>query len=81
MAIKYKGNTAVLKDVVSVEEAEGLLEWIHNTPKARIDMSKLVHIHTACLQVLMASNIKISSWPKDELLKILLEQALKNRGK
>ncbi len=77
MAIKYKDNTAVFEDVVSVEEAEGLLEWVHNTPEARIDMSNLVHIHTACLQVLMASNIKISSWPKDGVLKMLLEQALK----
>jgi len=80
MAIKYKGDTAVLKDVVSVEEAEGLLEWIHNTPKVRIDMSKLIHIHTACLQVLMASKIKILSWPEDELLKMLLEQVLKRQG-
>ena len=36
MAIEYKKNQALFRDVVSVEEAEGLLEWLQKKSSARV---------------------------------------------
>ena len=36
MAIEYKNNLAVFIDVVSVEEAEALLEWLQKKSSARV---------------------------------------------
>ena len=77
MAIECRDDTIVLKDVVGVEEAEFLLEKIQERPSCKVDMAEVVHIHTACLQVLMATRIKISLWPEDEVMKSLLKQFLK----
>ena len=35
MPIDYKKNQALFRDIVSVEEAEGLLEWLQNKPPPR----------------------------------------------
>jgi hypothetical protein len=45
----------VFRDAVSVDEAEGLLEWLQKNPAARIDLSACAHLHPANLQVLMAT--------------------------
>ena len=51
MAIEYKKNQALFRDVVSVEEAEGLLEWLQKKPSAKVDFSACAHLHPANLQV------------------------------
>jgi hypothetical protein len=77
MPIEFKKNRAIFRDEVSVEEAEGLFEWLQTKPTAKADLSALSHLHTANLQVLMAAKIVISAWPKNTELREWLEPALK----
>jgi hypothetical protein len=76
MPIVFKKNRAVFQDEVSVEEAEGLLEWLQKRPAAKADLSACSHLHTANLQVLMTAKTEISSWPKNVELRAWLEPAL-----
>ena len=80
MPIEFKKNRAVFRDEVSVEEAEGLLEWLQNKPAAKVDLSALSHIHTASLQGLMAAKTDVANWPKDLVLRSWLEPALNFKG-
>jgi hypothetical protein len=77
MPIEYKKNQALFRDIVSVEEAEGLLEWLQNKPAAKVDLGVCTHLHPANLQVLMAANRRIAVWPNDANLRAWLETALK----
>ena len=77
MAIAFKKTKAVFKDIVGVEEAEILLEWLHNHPKGKIDLSSCTHLHTATLQVLMAARPSITALPPDPHLAGWLDSALK----
>lgn len=77
MPIEFKKNRAIFKDVVCVEEAEGLLEWLQKKPSAKVDLASCSHIHTANLQVLMTARPGISSWPENPELRAWLEPALK----
>lgn len=76
MTIDYKGEQAVFRDVVSVEEAEGLLGWLQKNPAAKVDLSACTHLHPANLQVLMAAKTRIAAWPDDANLRAWLENAL-----
>ena len=76
MPIEFKRNRAIFRDEVSVEEAEGLLEWLQKRPGAKVDLSALSHLHTANLQVLMTAKTRIASWPKNVELRAWLEPAL-----
>jgi anti-anti-sigma regulatory factor len=77
MPIEYKKNRAIFRGEVSVEEAEGLLEWLQNKSNAKVDLSACSHLHTANLQVLMTVKTCIFSWPKNADLRAWLEPALK----
>ncbi|TCT23022.1 hypothetical protein [Thiobaca trueperi] len=76
MTIEFKRNLAVLRDMVTVEEAEGLLEWLQKKPTAKVDLGACVHLHAANLQVLMAAKPVIQVWPADAALRLWLESAL-----
>ena len=78
MPIEFKKNRAIFHEEVSVEEAEGLLEWLQTRPAAKADLSACSHMHTANLQVLMTAKTVISSWPKNVELRAWLEPALKS---
>ena len=78
MPIKYQKNHAIFSDIATVEEAEGLLEWLQNKPAAKkIELAACTHMHPANLQVLMATKSSIASWPDDANLRAWLESALK----
>lgn len=77
MAIEYQKKSAAFQGNIGVEEAEILLEWLIKNPKARLNLSACQHMHSAALQVLMALQPGISSWPKDADLRTWLESALK----
>lgn len=79
MPIEYKKNHALFRDVVSVDDAEGLLEWLQNKPAARVDLGACSHLHPANLQVLMAANSRIAVWPNDPDLRAWLEPALQSK--
>ena len=76
MSIEYKSNLAIFNDVVSVEEAEALLEWLQKNTAARVDLSACTHLHPANLQVLMVAKPAISAWPADSGLATWLLSAL-----
>jgi hypothetical protein len=78
MPIEFKKQTAVFRASVTVEEAEVLLEWLQNKPAAKVDLSACSHLHTANLQVLMAAQTKVASWPTDPDLRAWLETAMKS---
>jgi len=79
MPIEYKKNQALFRDIASVDEAEGLLEWLQNKPAARMDLGACTHLHPANLQVLMAAKSRIAVWPNDANLRAWLETALKSK--
>lgn len=76
MSIEYERNTAKLSDIVGVEDAEGLLEWLQTHPKGKIDLFDCKHLHAANLQVLMAVRPEIVAWPKNTDLRTWLQGAL-----
>jgi hypothetical protein len=76
MAIEYKKKVVVMSDIVSVDDAEGLLEWLQNKPAAKVDLSACTHLHPANLQVLMAAQCRVTQWPQDSGLRAWLETAL-----
>ncbi|MBK1679766.1 hypothetical protein [Rhodocyclus tenuis] len=76
MPIEFRKNQALLTEVVSVEDAEGLLEWLQKKPGARIDLSACMHLHPANLQVLIAASVAIVAWPADAAFTGWLRSAL-----
>ncbi len=77
MAIEYKKSLAVFDENVSVEEAEGLLDWLIKNPKGKLNLTTCTHIHSANLQVLMAVKPTIANESKDKDLQMWLNTALK----
>jgi hypothetical protein len=75
MGIEYKKSIAVFDENVTVEEAEGLLDWLIKNPKGKINLSACKHIHAANLQVLMAVKPAIASESKDADLQMWLNAA------
>ena len=76
MSLEFKRNLVLFKDVVSVEEAEVLLEWLQKKNVVKVDFSDCSHLHTANLQVLMAAKVTIKAWPKEAVFATWLQSAL-----
>lgn len=75
MPINYSESVAQFSHIVSVEEAEGLLEWLQAHPRGGVDLSDCQHLHAANLQVLMAAQPDIRAWPTQADLNAWLRQA------
>ncbi len=54
MGIRYLKKHAALEEIVTVEDAEALQEWLKKQSKPAVNLSKSQHLHTAVVQVLMA---------------------------
>jgi len=80
MTIEYTKNKVYLKDVVSVEDAESLLEWLQKKTSAKVDFSACTHLHPANLQVLMAAKPIVTAWPDDTQLAAWLQSALNKQS-
>ena len=78
MPIAYQVEQAVFGDVVAVDEAEALLEWLRSHPNAAVDLAPCTHVHPANLQVLMAVRPRIVGWPADLQLASWLQSALRS---
>lgn len=78
MPIEYKKNQVVFSEIATVEDAEGLLQWLQNKPAAKVDLGACAHLHPANLQVLMAAKSRVVCWPGDMNLRTWLEPALKS---
>ena len=79
MAIEFKKNRAVFGEVVGVEEAEVLLEWLQKKTAAKVDLAACTHLHPASLQVLMAAQPAICAWPADQAFAGWLQSAMNLR--
>ena len=69
MPLRFGKNSVVFEEVCAVEEALPLLEFLHATPGARVNLRACIHMHTAILQVLMAVRPKISALPEEDFLR------------
>jgi hypothetical protein len=78
MPIHYKKNVATFVDVVTVEEAEPLLNWVQERRNAKVNLADCSHMHPANLQVLMASKRQVTAWPSDKDFSSILKAALEN---
>jgi hypothetical protein len=76
MGIEFHKKTVRLVDIVEVEAAEALLEWLQKTPRGTVDLTCCTHLHAANLQVLMAAARPIGKWPADPGLRSWLQSAL-----
>lgn len=76
MSITYGDQQASLIDIVTVEDAEGLLEWLQTHPDGKLDLAACTHLHAANMQVLMAAKPIIAAWPTDAELAIWLKNTL-----
>ncbi len=64
MPVTYLKTVARLEGACDVEEAEGLLEWLQEHPKGKLNLKECEHLHSAVLQVLLALRPCISSCPR-----------------
>ncbi len=76
MGVAYRRKVAHFSDIVTVEDAEGLLEWLQKNPKGKVDLSECTHLHSANLQALMAAQPAVAAWPNDANLCLWLQSAL-----
>ena len=80
MPVSYKKNLVQLSGVVSVEDAEGLLEWLLKKPTSKVDLAGCTHLHPANLQVLMAAGCVVKALPLDRSLAAWVASALGQKG-
>lgn len=76
MGLAYRRKVVYLADIITVEDAEGLLEWLQNNPKGKVDLSECTHLHAANLQALVAAQPAVAAWPHDANLRLWLQSAL-----
>jgi 2-keto-3-deoxy-galactonokinase len=76
MGMAFEASTARLSGAIGVEEAEALLAWLQATPSPNVSLAACDHLHTAHVQVLMATGAKVSDWPADAALRSWLASAL-----
>lgn len=76
MSLEFRKKMVVLTDVVGVEDAEQLLQWLQNKTSAKVDLSACTHLHPANIQVLMAAGVMVAAWPADPALTNWLKTAL-----
>lgn len=60
MAIRYLKKHAALEDIVTVEDAQTLLDWLKKQPKPAVNLSKCKHLHAAVLQVLLVTRPQVT---------------------
>lgn len=68
MGIRYLKKHAVLEDIVTVEDAEALFDWLKQQAKPAVNLSKCLHLHAAVLQVLLMVQPKVVGAVNDPLL-------------
>jgi hypothetical protein len=68
MGIRYLKKHAALEGVVSVEDAETLMQWLRVQAKPAVHLGKCEHLHGAVLQVLLALRPRIAAAPADAWL-------------
>ncbi len=65
MPVIYKQTVAVLEGSCGDEESDDLLEWLENTPEAKVNLKACQHLHSSMVQVLMVQRPEITLEPGD----------------
>lgn len=76
MALDLKKTVATLSGVVTVQEAEPLLEWLQATPRGKLSLTDCEHLHAAVLQVILRTGATIQKEPADPDLAAWLRSAV-----
>ena len=76
MPIELSASTLIARELLSVEEAETVLEWLIQHPHGQLDLADCTHVHAASLQVLLAARPTIAAWPRHDALADWLQAAL-----
>ncbi|MCG5500986.1 hypothetical protein [Ectothiorhodospira lacustris] len=76
MGIETNADTLRVSDILGVEDAETLLDWLLKHPGGPVNLAACTHLHAANLQVLMATRPHITTWPDDPMLADWLRHAL-----
>ncbi len=72
MGIRYLKKYAALEGVVSVEDAEGLGQWLQAQHRPAVHLGKCAHVHSAVLQVLLALRPRVMAPPPQAWLAAVL---------
>ena len=72
MTIRYLKKHAALEGVVTVEEADSLLQWLRSQSRPAVHLGKCQHLHSAALQVLLAVRPRVVEAPSDRWLALAL---------
>jgi hypothetical protein len=68
MSIRYLKKHAALEGVVTVEDAEPLLQWLRTQARPAVHLGRCEHLHAAVLQVLLVLRPKLVALPGDPWL-------------
>ena len=76
ISLDSSGDAPVIRisGVTPPDEADELLALLREHPGIPIDLSGLDHLHTALLQMLLATQAPVSAWPADGFWRACLEQ-------
>lgn len=80
MPIEAGKKRMTLSGHCTVEEAEGLFEWLLAHQQYGVNVAAVTHPHAAILQALMASQTKVGGEPTDEFSAECVRQALLNNN-
>lgn len=72
MSIRYLKKHAVFEAHVSVEEAEGLAQWLRCQKAPAVDLAACEHMHASVLQLLLLWRPKMKNPPPDARLAAVL---------
>jgi hypothetical protein len=78
MTIDFKKKEINLREVITIQEVDELLEWLLENPKTTINLADCTHIHLAALQTLASAKRKVTAWPQDNTLKRWIQPLLEN---
>ncbi len=76
MSMEIVNGVLVCAGSLSVEDAEALQQQLA-APGMPLDLGACTHLHSACLQVLMAAGAQMAAWPPEPALALWLQSALK----
>ncbi len=68
MALSFAEDLATADGACVVEDALTLLEFLQSHGNAKVDLGSCTHLHTAVLQVLLATKPKIMALPQEGFL-------------
>jgi len=76
MTMEMKDGVLLCAGTLAVDDAEQLLQLVLETADTSADLSACQHVHSACLQVLMAARVRVTAWPEQTVLTDWLRAAL-----